>query len=165
MAKPTVKEVLFNPVFANNPIGLQILGICSALAVTSKDRSPLFPDVPAIAETYPDYVIIAFSCFADPVGRGSTSSIIPLVNSLADPTCDDFREGGDQKRDHLAVQVTPRRLTMQEQHRRRIGRAFIQIMHAQLTTVVVIDHQVMGGEGVAWQVIEAAVWGAKDVHK
>ena len=35
MAKPTVKEVLFNPVFANNPIGLQILGICSALAVTS----------------------------------------------------------------------------------------------------------------------------------
>jgi Na+-transporting NADH:ubiquinone oxidoreductase subunit D len=36
MSKPTVKEVLFNPVFANNPIGLQILGICSALAVTSK---------------------------------------------------------------------------------------------------------------------------------
>ena len=32
---PTVKEVLFNPIFANNPIGLQILGICSALAVTS----------------------------------------------------------------------------------------------------------------------------------
>ncbi len=45
--------------------------------------------------------IIAFSCFADPVGRGSTSSIIPLVNSLADPTCDDFREGGDQKRDYV----------------------------------------------------------------
>ena len=30
------KEVLLNPVFNNNPIGLQILGICSALAVTSK---------------------------------------------------------------------------------------------------------------------------------
>ena len=30
------KEVLFNPVFNNNPIGLQILGICSALAVTTK---------------------------------------------------------------------------------------------------------------------------------
>lgn len=27
---------LFDPVFNNNPIGLQILGICSALAVTSK---------------------------------------------------------------------------------------------------------------------------------
>lgn len=45
--------------------------------------------------------IIAFSCFADPVGRGSTSSIIPLINSLADPTCDDFREGGDQKRNYV----------------------------------------------------------------
>ena len=28
------KEVLFNPVFDNNPIALQVLGICSALAVT-----------------------------------------------------------------------------------------------------------------------------------
>ncbi len=28
------KEVLFNPVFENNPIALQVLGICSALAVT-----------------------------------------------------------------------------------------------------------------------------------
>ncbi|WP_426417845.1 NADH:ubiquinone reductase (Na(+)-transporting) subunit D [Aestuariirhabdus sp. LZHN29] len=35
MSTPTIKEVLLNPVFANNPIGLQILGICSALAVTS----------------------------------------------------------------------------------------------------------------------------------
>ena len=30
------KDVLLNPVFNNNPIALQILGICSALAVTSK---------------------------------------------------------------------------------------------------------------------------------
>lgn len=30
------KEVLLNPIFSNNPIGLQILGICSALAVTTK---------------------------------------------------------------------------------------------------------------------------------
>lgn len=32
MSKAT--EVLFNPVFENNPIALQVLGICSALAVT-----------------------------------------------------------------------------------------------------------------------------------
>ena len=31
-----VKKVLFGPVFANNPIALQVLGVCSALAVTSK---------------------------------------------------------------------------------------------------------------------------------
>lgn len=36
MAKQTPKDVLFNPVFNNNPIALQILGICSALAVTTK---------------------------------------------------------------------------------------------------------------------------------
>jgi Na+-transporting NADH:ubiquinone oxidoreductase subunit D len=30
------RDVLFNPVFNDNPIALQILGICSALAVTTK---------------------------------------------------------------------------------------------------------------------------------
>lgn len=33
MAK--IKDVLYSPIFENNPIALQILGICSALAVTS----------------------------------------------------------------------------------------------------------------------------------
>ena len=32
----SAKDVLLNPLFVNNPIGLQILGICSALAVTTK---------------------------------------------------------------------------------------------------------------------------------
>ena len=31
----TVKDTLTGPIFKNNPIALQILGICSALAVTS----------------------------------------------------------------------------------------------------------------------------------
>ncbi|MBI3118995.1 MAG: NADH:ubiquinone reductase (Na(+)-transporting) subunit D, partial [Candidatus Hydrogenedentes bacterium] len=30
------REVLLDPLFNNNPIALQILGICSALAVTTK---------------------------------------------------------------------------------------------------------------------------------
>lgn len=34
MAKP--REVLLDPLFNNNPIALQVLGICSALAVTTK---------------------------------------------------------------------------------------------------------------------------------
>jgi len=36
MAVPKTSKVLFDPVFNNNPIGLQVLGICSALAVTTK---------------------------------------------------------------------------------------------------------------------------------
>lgn len=41
MSQPTYKEVLLNPIFNNNPIGLQILGICSALAVTSNLKTAL----------------------------------------------------------------------------------------------------------------------------
>ena len=41
MSQPTIKEVLLNPIFNNNPIGLQILGICSALAVSSNLKTPL----------------------------------------------------------------------------------------------------------------------------
>lgn len=35
MSKSTMKELLLDPILNKNPIGLQILGICSALAVTS----------------------------------------------------------------------------------------------------------------------------------
>tara|TARA_B100000497_G_scaffold122904_1_gene154685 strand:- start:23 stop:637 length:615 start_codon:yes stop_codon:yes gene_type:complete len=36
MAKIKTTDVLFDPVVKNNPIALQVLGICSALAVTTK---------------------------------------------------------------------------------------------------------------------------------
>jgi Na+-transporting NADH:ubiquinone oxidoreductase subunit D len=36
MAKSNQKEIVLNPLFNNNPIALQVLGICSALAVTTK---------------------------------------------------------------------------------------------------------------------------------
>lgn len=37
MAKTyNLREILLSPVLANNPIGLQVLGVCSALAVTGK---------------------------------------------------------------------------------------------------------------------------------
>ena len=36
MAKVKTTDVLFDPVVKNNPIALQVLGICSALAVTTK---------------------------------------------------------------------------------------------------------------------------------
>ena len=35
MSEVTAKKVLLEPIFTNNPIALQILGICSALAVTT----------------------------------------------------------------------------------------------------------------------------------
>ncbi len=41
MAKPSAKQVLLDPLFDNNPIALQVLGICSALAVTTQLETTL----------------------------------------------------------------------------------------------------------------------------
>ncbi|UCJ16102.1 NADH:ubiquinone reductase (Na(+)-transporting) subunit D [Pseudomonas sp. MM211] len=56
MSKSTMKELLLDPILNKNPIGLQILGICSALAVTSSLSTAL---VLSIALT----VTTAFSSF------------------------------------------------------------------------------------------------------
>lgn len=44
-----IKETIFDPLFKNNPIALQILGICSALAVTTKVETSLVMSVAVIA--------------------------------------------------------------------------------------------------------------------
>ena len=41
MSKTSLKNVLFDPVFNCNPIGLLVLGICSALAITAKLETAL----------------------------------------------------------------------------------------------------------------------------
>jgi Na+-transporting NADH:ubiquinone oxidoreductase subunit D len=46
-----MKQVLFAPVFANNPIALQMLGVCSALAVTSKLETALIMSLALTAVT------------------------------------------------------------------------------------------------------------------
>jgi len=47
----SIKKTLFAPMFENNPIALQILGICSALAVTTKMESVLVMSVAVILVT------------------------------------------------------------------------------------------------------------------
>lgn len=54
MALSKAKKVLFDPLFNNNPIALQVLGICSALAVTVKLETTL---VMAVAVTF----VLAFA--------------------------------------------------------------------------------------------------------
>ena len=51
MADASAKQVLFEPVFNNNPIALQILGICSALAVTTSMSVTLVMCASVIAVT------------------------------------------------------------------------------------------------------------------
>lgn len=43
--KKSLKSILLDPILANNPIGLQVLGICSALAVTSKMETAMLMSV------------------------------------------------------------------------------------------------------------------------
>ncbi|RWU12850.1 NADH:ubiquinone reductase (Na(+)-transporting) subunit D [Pseudidiomarina gelatinasegens] len=67
-----VKEVLFGPIFANNPIALQILGICSALAVTSKMENTL---VMCIALTF----VTAFSNLFISIIRNHIPSSVRII--------------------------------------------------------------------------------------
>lgn len=46
-----IRKTLFDPVFKNNPIALQILGICSALAVTTRMESVLVMSVAVVLVT------------------------------------------------------------------------------------------------------------------
>lgn len=76
MSHPTMKEVLFNPILANNPIALQILGICSALAVTSNLNTAL---VMSIALT----LVTAFSnLFISMIRQQIPSSIRMIVQMV-----------------------------------------------------------------------------------
>lgn len=67
-----IKKSLFDPLFNNNPIALQILGICSALAVTTKMDKAL---VMALAVT----VVTAFSNFFVSLIRNHIPSSIRII--------------------------------------------------------------------------------------
>lgn len=67
-----LKELLFDPVFKNNPIALQILGICSALAVTSSLKVTL---VMCIALT----LVTGFSNFFVSTVRNHTPGSIRII--------------------------------------------------------------------------------------
>ena len=51
MAKNKASDVLLNPIFRNNPIALQVLGICSALAVTTRLDKSLVMSIAVIIVT------------------------------------------------------------------------------------------------------------------
>ena len=76
MSQPTIKQVLLDPIFNNNPIGLQILGICSAHAVTYNLKTAL---VMAIALT----LVTAFSnMFISMIRKQIPSSIRMIVQMV-----------------------------------------------------------------------------------
>ncbi|MBQ4861159.1 NADH:ubiquinone reductase (Na(+)-transporting) subunit D [Pseudoalteromonas sp. MMG013] len=67
-----MKDVLLGPVFANNPIALQVLGICSALAVTSSLKNAL---IMSIALT----LVTAFSSLFISIIRNHIPSSVRII--------------------------------------------------------------------------------------
>ena len=67
-----MKAVLFGPVLANNPIALQVLGICAALAVTSSLKNAL---IMSIALT----LVTAFSSFFISLIRNQIPSSVRII--------------------------------------------------------------------------------------
>jgi Na+-transporting NADH:ubiquinone oxidoreductase subunit D len=72
MAGSTAKQVLFEPIFSNNPIALQILGICSALAVTTSMNVTI---VMCLAVT----AVTAFSSMAISLVRSQIPGSIRII--------------------------------------------------------------------------------------
>ncbi|MBY0399365.1 NADH:ubiquinone reductase (Na(+)-transporting) subunit D [Myxococcota bacterium] len=75
MAEITARDAFVDPIINNNPIALQILGICSALAVTTKMSTAL---VMAVAVT----VVTAFSNLAVSLLRNYIPSSIRIIVQL-----------------------------------------------------------------------------------
>ena len=72
MSDITAKKVLFEPVFSNNPIALQILGICSALAVTTSMQLSVVMGLAVC-------VVTALSSFAISTIRSQIPSSIRII--------------------------------------------------------------------------------------
>jgi len=71
----SIKKTIFDPLFNNNPIALQILGICSALAVTTKLETSLVMSMAVI-------VVTGFSSFFVSIIRNQIPSSIRIIAQM-----------------------------------------------------------------------------------
>lgn len=71
MAKPKLKELLWEPIVNRNPVALQILGVCSALAVTGKMQTAFVMTICVI-------IVVACSSFSISLIRNQIPSSIRI---------------------------------------------------------------------------------------
>ena len=71
----TFRKALFEPIFSNNPIALQILGICSALAVTTKMETSM---VMAMAVIF----VAAFASLSVSIIRNTLPASIRILGQM-----------------------------------------------------------------------------------
>jgi len=76
MAKSDLREVVTSPIATNNPIALQILGVCSALAVTTKMET-------AFVMTIAVMVVTAFSSLFISLIRNVIPNSVRIIVQMA----------------------------------------------------------------------------------
>ncbi|QUM86521.1 MULTISPECIES: NADH:ubiquinone reductase (Na(+)-transporting) subunit D [unclassified Moritella] len=76
MAKSDLREVVTSPIVTNNPIALQILGVCSALAVTTKMET-------AFVMTIAVMLVTAFSSFFISLVRNIIPNSVRIIAQMA----------------------------------------------------------------------------------
>ncbi|MBL1416608.1 MAG: NADH:ubiquinone reductase (Na(+)-transporting) subunit D [Moritella sp.] len=76
MAKSDLREVVTSPIVTNNPIALQILGVCSALAVTTKMET-------AFVMTIAVMIVTAFSSFFISLVRNMIPNSVRIIVQMA----------------------------------------------------------------------------------
>ncbi|QUM82221.1 NADH:ubiquinone reductase (Na(+)-transporting) subunit D [Moritella sp. 5] len=76
MAKSDLREVVTSPIVTNNPIALQILGVCSALAVTTKMET-------AFVMTIAVMLVTAFSSFFISLVRNVIPNSVRIIAQMA----------------------------------------------------------------------------------
>ncbi len=74
---------------------------------------------------------------------------------------DDPQAGCGEERDHLAVQVAPRRLTVHREHDRPVGGTLVEIVDPERATrfagVLIVDLDVVRRERVVGEIDEAII--------
>jgi len=76
MAKSELREVVTSPIVDNNPIALQVLGVCSALAVTTKMET-------AFVMTIAVMLVTAFSSFFISLVRNVIPNSVRIIVQMA----------------------------------------------------------------------------------
>jgi tripartite-type tricarboxylate transporter receptor subunit TctC len=76
-------------------------GKVRALAVTSRDRSPVVPDLPSLSEFFPEFHIVSWTCLCAPVGL--PPAMVGRMNALAKRAL----ESEDLRKQYLDQGATP----------------------------------------------------------
>ena len=149
-----------------NPIVEQARSLCESEMALRKiqirwEANPRLPKVWA-SENHIEQVfvnILMNALHAMPDG-GILSIKASLIRPKAYMSGQPWKESIAYDRDHVAVEIGPRGFTVEHEHRRRIWRSLVDVVHSQGA----VDVHVVGGEGITGQGVEAFVGGTQGLH-